>query len=297
MRTSGFILRENKKIPYYSCRAFESLPWLRHGFSTRRGGVDGGTLNLNFTAWDTPERVNENRRRLFSALGLEDATLISLKQIHSDRVYAVESDAGCFPRWTWKTQRSFTLFPSSGLTGSIDNRRSEASSREGDALITNVENAALAIKVADCFPVLIVDPIHRAIGAVHSGWRGTLARVLPRTIEEMSRRFQSDPARLLFALGPGIRECCFEVAEDVASLFTEAYSEIAAVRQHPLAPGKYLVNLAAVLKTQMRQAGAPPENQYDLEICTRCNTEEFFSWRAAGPSAGRMMAVISILST
>jgi YfiH family protein len=285
MLTDGFVLRENRGIPYYSCRAFENLPWLRHGFSTRRGGVGNETLNLNYAARDNAERVDENRRRLLSALRLEAAALISLNQIHSDRVCAVESAAGFH-----EPPLPFHVFQSSNPIG---NPQSETNNHEGDALVTNTENAALAIKTADCFPVLIVDPVHRAIGAVHSGWRGTLARVLPRAIEEMNRRFQSNPARLIFALGPGIRECCFEVDEDVARLFTKAYPEKSTVR--PASHGKYLVNLASVLKTQMTQSGVPPENQHDLGICTCCNARDFFSWRGEGAAAGRMMAVISLI--
>jgi YfiH family protein len=282
MRDNGFILRENRGIPYYSCRAFENLPWLRHGFSTRWGGADDGTLNLNPAAWDTPERVNENRRRLLSSLGLKDASLVTLDQIHSNRIYTVESAADLLE------------FGKFGEPVSGRSIKPETKNHEGDALVTNVENAALAIKTADCFPVLIVDPVHRAVGAVHSGWRGTLARVLPGAIEEMSRRYQSDPACLLAALGPGIRECCFETGEDVASLFDEAYPEKNTARPSPAAPGKYLVNLAAVLKIQMKQSGVPPENQYDLGMCTCCGTREFFSWRAEGAASGRMMAVIAL---
>ena len=267
MRTDGFILRENRGIPYYSCRAFENIPWLRHGFSTRWGGAGGSALNLNLTAWDTPERVNENRRRLLSALDLKNADLVSLNQIHSDRVYAVESAAG------------FT------------------ENHEGDGLVTNIENAALVIKTADCFPVLIVDPVRKAIGAVHSGWRGTLAGVLPRAIEEMIRRYHSDPAQLLVAIGPGIRECCFEVGEDVAQFFKGSIEEKTTARPPvgtAAAPGKYLADIAAVLKAQLKQSGVPPENQYDAGMCTRCNTREFFSWRAEGAASGRMMAIIAI---
>ena len=285
----GFTLRENHGIPYYSCLAFEKFPWLRHGFSTRRGGAGGLPLNLNPAAGEDPRRVNENRLRLLYALGIENAALVCLNQAHSDRVCVVESAAGFH-----ETPLSFRLFPSS--EGGVGGKQKPGTeNHEGDALITNTENAALAIKTADCFPVLIVDPVHRAVGAVHSGWRGTLSRVLPGAIEEMRRRFQSDPARLLFALGPAIRECCFETGEDVARLFTEAYPEKSTARPHPAAPGKYLVNLASVLKTQLTQSGVPPENQYDTGMCTCCNTREFFSWRAEGAAAGRMMAVIAVI--
>ena len=261
MCAKDFTLRENLGITYYVCRAFESLPWLRHGFSTRRSGADEEPLNLHPTVGYDPERAKKNRSRLLCALGLENASLVSLNQIHSNQVCAVEAINENY---------------------------------EGDALVSNMENTALAIKTADCFPVLIVDPVHRAVGAVHSGWRGTLARVLPRTIEEMCRRFQSDPACLMSAMGPAIRECCFEVGEDVAQLFNEAYPGKSTTRPNATSPGKHMANLAAVLKTQLTQSGIPPGNQHDIGMCTCCNTRDFFSWRVEGASAGRMMAVIAV---
>ena len=282
-----FILHANREIPYYSCPAFERLAWLRHGFSTRHVGAGEGYLNPNHAAHDISDWGNENRRRLLSALDIENPTLILLNQIHSDRVYAVESDAG-----SYSSPRLLPLFPSSELNGE---RQTETKNYEGDALITNVEDAALAIKTADCFPILLADPVHKAVGAVHSGWRGTLSGVLPRTIKEMNNRFQTDPAQLLVAIGPAIRECCFEVGEDVARLFMEAYPEESTARRHPSTHGKYLVNLSAVLKTQMKQSGVLPENQHDSGMCTCCNTHEFFSWRAEGKAAGRMIAAIAIV--
>ncbi|MDR0841797.1 MAG: peptidoglycan editing factor PgeF [Acidobacteriota bacterium] len=237
---AGFNLRQSRGIPYYSCAAFESLPcrpWLRHGFSTRHG----------------------------VAPDLEDAALVTLHQVHSDKVHVAESD--------FITRNDI----------------------EGDALVTRTPRMALAIKTADCFPLLIADPVHKAVGAVHSGWRGTLADILTRTLETMNRCFGSDPARLMVALGPGIGACCFEVGEEVARLFMQAYPETAPAQAIAERPGKFLVNLVAVLQAQLARAGVPPENQHNLGICTCCNTREFFSYRAEGASAGRMMSVIAIV--
>ena len=202
---------------------------------------------------------------MFLAMGLKNAEIVSLNQIHSNRIHMVES------------------------AGS-----QEMEKCEGDGLVTNIENVALMIKTADCFPVLIVDPIHRAVGAVHSGWRGTLARILPGAIEEMAGQYRSDPARLMAAIGPGIRECCFEVDEEVARLFKEAYPGESTARPRTDVPGKYFVDIARVLKVQLTQAGVPPENQYDSGMCTCCNTREFFSWRAEGAAAGRMISAIAL---
>jgi polyphenol oxidase len=270
MRENGFILRESQGILYYSCCAFESLAPVRHGFSTRRGGVSAAgecSLNLGNLSLDSPEQVKENRRRFLSALHFEDARLLTLHQIHSNRVHIPEDNAG----------RQEPL--------------------EGDALATQLTGAALAVQTADCLPVLIADPVNRAVAAVHSGWRGTLSRVLANTIFEMQRSFHSHPSQLLLAIGPGIRACCFEVGSEVADRFHEEYSGCNLLMPAPDRPGKYLLDLGKALEVQMDLAGVAPENRYDLHACTRCNTKEFFSYRAEGRGTGRMMAAIGISST
>jgi polyphenol oxidase len=267
MKGNGFILRESQGILYYSCRAFESLAQVRHGFSTRRGGSSAPgecSLNLGNLSLDPPEQVNENRRRFLSALHFENARLRTLHQIHSNRVHIIEDMTGrCEPL-------------------------------EGDALATRSTDVALAVQTADCLPILIADPANHAVAAVHSGWRGTLSRVLVNTIVEMQRAFNSNPSQLLIAIGPGIRACCFEVGSEVADRFNEEYSGCNPAMPAPSHPGKYLLDLGKALDVQMDLAGVAQENRYDLNICTRCNTQDFFSYRAEGQAAGRMMAAIGI---
>ena len=267
MRKGGFKLRKSGGVPFYSCPAFERLPWIRHGFSTRHGGASGSgesSLNLEDAPWDSPDRVHENRRRLLSALGLEEAHLISLHQVHSNRVHIIKDISAQWNR------------------------------PEGDALITRVENAALAVKIADCVPVLIADPAHHAVAAVHSGWRGTLSGIVLQTLHEMQREFGSDPAGLLLAAGPGIRACCFEVGPEVALPFEEKYPGCSLTEPIPGRPEKRFLDLFKALEAQMDLAGVPPENRYDLGACTCCGTGEFFSHRAEGAASGRMMAVIGL---
>jgi YfiH family protein len=267
MRRAGFVLRESQGIPYYSCRAFESLPHLRHGFSTRHGGLSSRgecSLNLSNSSWDSPERVHENRRRFLSALHFEKACLATLRQVHSNRVYIIEDASG-----QWNQSR-------------------------GDALATRIENVALAVQIADCLPILIVDPGRNAVAAVHSGWRGTLSQVLFQTIRKMQQAFGSNPAELRAAIGPGIRSCCFEVGPEVAALFDEEYPGRLLAKPAKNRRGKYFLDLGEALDIQLDLAGVLPENRYDMSICTCCNTNEFFSYRAEGPASGRMMAVIGI---
>lgn len=251
---------------YYSCTAFEGIPCLRHGFSTREGGsgVDERSLNLNYSPRDSVERVRGNRQRFLAALHLENARLATLRQVHSNRVYIIEDNA-C-----------------------------EWNESEGDALATAAEGIALAVKTADCFPVLIADRAKRAIAAVHSGWRGTLSRILFLTIQEMRIHFGSSPSDLIVAVGPGIRSCCFEVGSDVAGLFEREYPDAHASIPIPDRTGKHFLDLCRALDMQLDLAAIPQENRYDLGECTRCNNNRFFSYRAEGPASGRMMAVIGL---
>jgi polyphenol oxidase len=266
MDKNAFILREAEGIPYYSCRAFEELPLLRHGFSTRHGGKprsSQNSFNLGYTEWDSSKRVDENRNRFLSALNLPGMPLATLHQVHSNRVHIIKDIPG---QWN---------------------------QADGDALVTKVEGIALAIQIADCLPVLIADPVKNVLAAVHSGWRGTLGKIFIETVREMENVFGSEPGRLLAAIGPGIRACCFEVGLEVASLFDKEFPGCALAKPINTRPGKFLLDLPRALEIQFQAAGIRPEKSFDLGKCNRCNTNEFFSYRAEGSNSGRMMAVIA----
>jgi hypothetical protein len=265
MRKDGFALREFQGIRYYSCRALEEIPHVRHGFSTRIGEASAAAgrsvgLNLGHTSWDSIPRVDENRRRFLSALNLESSRLATLHQVHSNRVHIINDNSG-----EWKQP-------------------------DADALATRANNIALAVQVADCLPILIADPVSGAVAAVHSGWRGTLSRVLFQTILALKSSLGSRPSDLVAAVGPGIRQCCMEVGAEVAELFEKEYSDSRVVA--PASGGKALLDLCRALEIQMDRAGIPAGNRHDLGACTRCNPREFFSYRAEGPASGRMIAII-----
>jgi YfiH family protein len=265
MRRNGFVLRENQGVPFFSCTAFEKLDGIRHAFSTRRGGVPGigvSSLNLGYSKWDSPERVTRNRKRFLSALSLEDTSLATLRQIHSNRVHIIGDLAGEWNR------------------------------PEGDALITGLQGVTLAVQTADCIPILLADPVKKVIAAVHSGWRGTLSRVLSETVRAMQNAFGTRPADLLVALGPGIQACCFQVGPEVAQLFFREYQDGGLIVPMHEIPDKYLLDMERALEIQCVEAGIDPENCYSSGACTRCNADEFFSYRAEGARTGRMMAVI-----
>ena len=123
-----------------------------------------------------------------------------------------------------------------------------------------------------------------------------MSRILLHTIQEMWRSFGSDPGRLLVAVGPGIRACCYEVGAEVAHLFDAEYPASCLAKPARTNAGKYLLDLVRALEIQLDSAGVRPENRHDLHACTRCNTGEFFSYRAEGPATGRMMALIGLSS-
>lgn len=256
-------------IIHYRAKALENLGLLRHGFSTRHGGVSPlpeRALNLSYVSWDPRPLVDENRSRFLASLDLEPASLITLAQIHSGRVHIIKEKPG---EWNCRT--------------------------EGDALVTMRSDLTLAVQVADCFPVLMVDPVTRTVAAAHAGWRGALARIVAGTIGSMLNAAGSDPRNLMVAIGPGIRACCFEVGEEVVNAFSIAFPGVTLARPGARA-GKFLLDLRAALQIQLDQAGIPAANVSDLEACTRCNTPEFFSYRGEGPHSGRMMGVISLAS-
>jgi polyphenol oxidase len=266
MSSEAFVRREVDGLPFYCCTALEELTFLRHGFSTRHGGVSplpSRSLNLSFVSWDAPERVKENRRKFTHALELPDA-LVTLSQIHSDRVHIIEEKPG---------QRN--------------------PGAQGDALVTRSVGVPLAVQGADCFPILIVDPEAKTIAAVHAGWRGTLARIVVKTIGQMRERFGCDPARLLIAVGPGIRSCCFEVGPEVLQAFQREFAGVQLGETGPC--GRFLLDLRKALEMQFEEAGGSSGRIYDLGKCTRCCADEFFSFRREGPRSGRLMGVIGLV--
>jgi hypothetical protein len=144
----------------------------------------------------------------------------------------------------------------------------------GDALLENTPGAVVAVKTADCLPILLIDERHRAVAAVHAGWRGAVARIAARAVEAMRERFGTEPADLHAAIGPGIGMCCYQVGPEVAAHFG---------RQ-----GRAHIDLSEATRSQLEDAGVPPARIYTSNLCTMCRPEEFHSYRRNKEAAGRM---------
>ncbi|HET8925841.1 MAG TPA: peptidoglycan editing factor PgeF [Candidatus Acidoferrum sp.] len=266
--------------------AFTKLPWLVHGFSTRPGGVSElageKVLNLGFTEWDRNENVFENRRRFQSALGANDLALITIKQFHSDVV------------------QLFEVVP-------VEPCR-------GDASATNRAGLLLAVQTADCVPILLVDPKKRAIAAVHAGWRGTLARILTKTVGQMQMHFGTKPADLLAAIGPSIGGCCYEVGTEVVVQFksqfpnaSDWFDELRTGDEpnslqwlnrmppgHQPPPKNVLLDLKKANRAKLLDAGLRAQNIFASDLCTACRRDLLFSYRKEGAESGRLMSVVGI---
>jgi hypothetical protein len=177
-----------------------------------------------------------------------------------------------FPRLaTLKQIHSSTCVPAEGRAGLLG---------EGDALLENQPGSVVAVKTADCIPILLVDDRLRAVAAVHAGWRGTAARIASGAVAAMSRRFGTRAEDLHAAIGPGIGPCCYEVGAEVAERFG--------------GQGRGCIDLSAANRRQLEQAGVTPERIYASNLCTMCRPEEFDSFRRDREAAGRMVSFAGI---
>ena len=158
---------------------------------------------------------------------------------------------------------------------------------EGDALLS--ASQIVGVKTADCIPILLIDERHRAVAAVHAGWRGTVARIAQKAIQAMSERWQTAPQDLHAAIGPGIGVCCYEVGPEVSAQFAELFPERRDLGQ------RVKIDLVEANRRQLLQAGVQPGRIYSANLCTFCDGQ-FHSFRRDGEAAGRMISFIGIVA-
>ena len=244
-----------------------------HAFSTRQGGVSQppyATLNLGASVGDDPKAVEENRRRFFEVFGVAASQVVRVRQVHGDGVLTVDE----------------SLVSREGFPSVLLDERYEY-----DGLITNLPNLALVVSTADCLPILIHDPIRRAVAAVHAGWRSTARGIAARAIETMTAAYGTHAEDCRVAIGPGIRQCCYEVDAAVTDAMMGA---LPTWGNHAVAtqPGHFHLDLAGVNRAILMGAGVRPDRIADLKLCTACRTDLFFSHRAEKPRTGRMMNLV-----
>jgi polyphenol oxidase len=231
-----------------------------HGFSTRHGGVSSApydALNVGLAVGDDRAKVEENLSRIARSADVRPEELHTVSQVHGSTVLEARS-------------------PGAGVAPILG---------EADAVWTARPDAAVAVKTADCVPILIVDPEGRRVAAVHSGWKGTDSRVVARTVEALEAQ-GSKAGRLLAAIGPSIRVCCYVVAEDLARRFQAQFGEEVAIHED----GKVHLDLVRAVCRTLEQSGVPSQNIDVLPECTACDRQAYFSHRRDQGVTGRHLS-------
>ena len=226
--------------------------------STRKGGVSVSpfeSLNLGLFTEDSPQKVSENRLRFFSALGIKEAQTVSSYQVHGDNIKVADQPAQL----------------------------------EGyDALVTNKAGIFLTITIADCVPILIYDPVRQVVGAVHAGWRGTVAGIVAKTLQVMQAEYETLARDCQAFIGTCIDGNSYEVGLEVADHFSPNQKYWNEERQ------KFFVDLKRANKDQLLSQGVLPEQIEISPYSTVEHNDTFFSHRHEKGKTGRMLAVIGM---
>lgn len=267
-------IQEKDGVYWLTYPRLEAEKEFLHGFSTRLGGVSKEhlcSMNLSFARGDRKENVRENFQRIAHAVGFSEEKMVFTHQTHTTNVRKVtEEDWG----------KGFSR---------------ERDYSDVDGLITNVSQTVLTTFYADCVPIYLVDPVKKAIGLCHSGWRGTVGRISQVTIARMQEEYGSDPKDILAAVGPSICQNCYEVSGDVIEQFQDSFrekywKELFYQKEN----GKYQLNLWKANEIILEEAGITKEHISVTDICTCCNPQLLYSHRASKGQRGNLAAFLMI---
>ena len=263
--------KEVNGVPFLSYPMLEKTGIVNHGFSTRLGGVSKGcwaTMNISTTRGDDPEDVRENQRRIAGAIGVQLEDMTFTNQTHTTNVAVVKArDRG----------KRF---------------------QETDGMITDVPGICLVTFYADCVPLYFVDPVKKAIGLSHSGWRGTVGKIGKVTVELMQKTYGSDPEDIIAAIGPSICQDCYEVSGDVIQQFRENFDEAYWPELfYKKENGKYQLNLWRANELIFTEAGIRGDHIAVTNVCTHCNPDILFSHRTTGDKRGNVSAFLALKQT
>lgn len=236
---------------------------LLHGFMGRRGGkssVAYASLNVSYRVGDDPKVVSQNMCDAKLAAGIHDGRIVTMKQVHGDRIIEVK-----------------------------DKTLKEAG--EADGMITSENDIYLGVLTADCVPILMIAPEKKLAAAVHAGWRGTLAGIAEKAVVFFEHQYGVLPAEIEAALGPSIGSCCYEVKDDVAGPLMKRWGKLTTPSVF-VRDGKSYVDLRRLNRDILRAAGIPGNQLFQIGPCTSCAAEDFFSYRRVGGETGRQLSVV-----
>ena len=267
-------LKNNKNIFWFEDEAMANTGLVRHGFSTRRGGVSPApytSLNMGLAGGDDPANVRENRDRFLRAFGISPGEAVSLRFIHSCKVVPVTRSNSGQGFHTYKDVVA-----------------------EADSMHTDDSRVALFLTFADCTPVLFLDPVHRAVGAAHAGWRGTAAGIVMEMVREMQEAYGSNPKDLIVCVGPSIDQDHFEVGREVFEAVSTHTVRLDRLLR-PNSRGKWQFDIWQANVDQLLSSGVRPENITVVTQSTFLRDDLFFSHRRRlGGQTGRMGAFIML---
>ncbi len=268
-------LIENEKngVRYLQFPSLVESGVCRHLFSTRIGGVsegDLGTMNLSYSRGDKKENVDENFRRIAEVLDCNMEDFVLSHQIHTTNVRVVTA-----------MDKGRGIVRELGYT-------------DVDGLITNEPGVVLSTFYADCVPLFFVDPVKKAIGLSHSGWKGTVGKMGKVTVQKMTEAYGCDPKNIIAAVGPSICVDCYEVSKDVAVAFIEAFANASNLDKivQWKSEEKAMLDLWQANLAVLREAGIMEEHITLPDICTSCNKELLFSHRASHGKRGNLGAFL-----
>ncbi len=261
-------------VPFLKYPMLTELGVVKHGFSTRLGGVSQGcfeSMNLSFTRGDREEDVRENFRRIAKAIGVRCEDMVFSQQTHTTNVRVVtDADRGM------------------GMVRPLEYQ-------DVDGLVTNVPGICLVTFYADCVPLFFVDPVKRVVGLSHSGWRGTVGKIGKRTVELMEKEYGCNPREIYAAIGPSICQDCYEVSEDVVEQFRQQFHPSDWERLfYQKENGRFQLNLWNANELILREAGICEDHIAVTNVCTHCNSDVLFSHRTTGDKRGNLAAFLAL---
>lgn len=261
------------EVPFLYFKRLATHSDVKHGCSTRVGGVSEGcysSMNLGFGRGDSDENVLTNYDRICTAMGFAKEQVVLSAQVHETVVRrATKADCG---KGVVKP-RDYTSV---------------------DAQITNEPGVALTVFMADCVPVFFYDPVAKAIGTAHAGWRGTIGRIVEKTVRTMEKDFGSKPSDIEAYIGVSICGDCYTVGGDVAEAFLKEYPEATTQTEEQKKEGTCQLDLWQVNRMILEQAGIRPENIVIGGVCTKCHSDLLFSHRVQGNDRGSLVGFLML---
>lgn len=270
----GTIYVKKDELEYLQFDCFDEYrDCITHCFTTRKGGVSSDecfSLNLGFSRNDSRENVEENFKRICSAINIKTENLVFSNQVHSNKVIVVN-----------EKDRGKGIVKESDIIGY-------------DGLVTNKRDVALITFYADCVPVFFFDPIKVVIALAHSGWRSTLMEIAGETVKTMVSIYDSNPCNIKTVIGPSIGQCCFEVGNEVKEEFISKLNW-SSIYCKSSESKKSNINLKGIIRHTLLNEGLKKENIYISNICTKCNNGTFFSHRGDKGKTGSLAAIMQII--